>query len=826
LKTRKFMAILVAVAMIVTMLPMVALAAPTKVKEVSATIKVTAFTSDTITADVTYTVELDDAAASGGQKVYVRLMDESDSVIAEKDVTVAAGRTTASVIVSNVALSWKTTYTVEADFVDAFNSPAKATATLTTPANTSDYSAAGSSVAVNKTTVDVGQAVTFTVRFRDAAGLIPNQPVKFWVKSSRDAEIITEINGDADHASIPSGYLDVARAIEAITTNNSTVTFTVKSSVAGDATISIYKLDNTSFDADDALLIGKETITFESDKDVAVVELAVDKEDLNDDGTATAGKSFDLIATVLDGQDYWVEDEEVTFYEYYKENKGDKYGSRKKIGTADTDKYGEAELSVRRDKAGFYAFYARANGNDSAKGKPGDSDAEAKGWVIVEVVPASAYRVEAKDDVKYAELDEEVEVKFVYYDRYGSKRAVSVDKDDDVEILDPNGKELKAKDFDIEWDKGELKVIFTPDKEGEYVVRVYIPDTGIYAETVVNTTEFGEVEKLGLKLYDETDTDKIDNAAVKIYDDDDNIVSDYQVRVYEYDKNGIERRVDASDVYFSTSDARIATVDKDGMVTLKKDASGVVTITAVHEESELSGTLDIIVSGSPVGIDVEVAVDDLEAEVELKYVDENGNLAVEDEDKEGYRVYAGDLEVDDQDDFKNGKASFVLLAEEYGTYSVRVVTDEGLSETFDVTFSEKEEKPAAGKVVLTIGANFGLVDGAVTELDAPAFIAEGRTFVPVRFIAEALGAEADWEPKDAAVETVFLTWDDMEIIIGIGDEFLTVTKDGEAEVFEFDGAARIVDGRTFLPFRAIGEAFGVTVDYGPKDGPVEWVSFE
>jgi hypothetical protein len=143
-----------------------------------------------------------------------------------------------------------------------------------------------------------------------------------------------------------------------------------------------------------------------------------------------------------------------------------------------------------------------------------------------------------------------------------------------------------------------------------------------------------------------------------------------------------------------------------------------------------------------------------------------------------------------------------------------------------VTFSEKEEKPAAGKVVLTIGANFGLVDGAVTELDAPAFIAEGRTFVPVRFIAEALGAEADWEPKDAAVETVFLTWDDMEIIIGIGDEFLTVTKDGEAEVFEFDGAARIVDGRTFLPFRAIGEAFGVTVDYGPKDGPVEWVSFE
>ena len=94
-------------------------------------------------------------------------------------VTVAAGgsRTTASVTVSGV-IELNTTYTVEADFVNTFGSPAKATATLTTPANTSDYSAAGSSVAVNKTTVDAGQAVTYS-RFRDAAGLDPNQPVKF-----------------------------------------------------------------------------------------------------------------------------------------------------------------------------------------------------------------------------------------------------------------------------------------------------------------------------------------------------------------------------------------------------------------------------------------------------------------------------------------------------------------------------------------------------------------------------------------------------------------------------------------------------------------------
>jgi hypothetical protein len=154
-------------------------------------------------------------------------------------------------------------------------------------------------------------------------------------------------------------------------------------------------------------------------------------------------------------------------------------------------------------------------------------------------------------------------------------------------------------------------------------------------------------------------------------------------------------------------------------------------------------------------------------------------------------------------------------------------TNEAVSSTLTLKFVTEPIKAVAGKVVLTIGANFGLVDGNVTELDAPAFIEEGRTFVPVRFLAEAFGAEADWTPKDAPVETVTLTTDDMEIVIGIGDEFLTVTKDGEAEVMTFDGAARIKEGRTYLPFRAIAEAFGAEVDYGTDaEGYVTWVSFE
>lgn len=853
MKTRKLLAMLVAVAMIVTMLPVVAFAAEystykfvydapavvVKGEDEEVEVNVT-FQTDK-KGDVGYeAVRFEFEKEGPGDVTFTATDSEGDEYTftnngywgpedgfelpAEYDATTKwtlyfdnVGRYT--ITFKLVTVGGEEEVVIAEDSVDIF---------VVSPGGYYiGYSAAGSTVTANKETVDVDEEVKFTVRFRDSGGLVRNIPVAFYVVSDRDAETITDLTY--------SGSLEEGALVRTKTDSNGNVTFNITSQVAGKVTISVYKPvesesgEKYDFEDEGYLLIGKETITFESDEDVAVVELAVDEEDLNDDGTATAGKSFDLIATVLDGQDYWVEDKEVTFYEYFMEAGKNNYGSRKKIGTATTNRRGEAKLSVRRDKAGHYAFYATANGKESVPvGDFETVEIQKRDCLVVEVVPASAYRVEAKDDVKYAELDEEVEVKFVYYDRYGSKARVDYDKEVDIEVLDPDGKELKhdKKDgYNVSWDedKNELVVGFKPKVEGEYKVRAYIPETGIYAETIVNTSEFGEVEKLGLKLYDADDKDKIDNAAVRVFDGEDNKVSEYLVRVYEYDMNGIERRIDASDVYFSTSDAKIATVDKDGVVTLKKDATGVVTITAVHKEYDLTASLDITVSGDPVDLEVEVTVDDLEAEVELKYVDKNGNLAVENEDKEGYRVYT-DLEVEDQDDFKNGKAKFVLVAEEYGTYSVRVVTDEGLTETFDVTFTE-EEAPVAGKVVLTIGGDIGFVDGAPTELDAPAFIEDGRTFVPVRFLAEAVGAEADWEPKDGPTETVYLTWEDMQIIIDIGEEALTVVKDGEEEVVTFDGAARIVNGRTFLPFRAIGEAIGLEVDYGPKDGPVKWVSY-
>ena len=50
------------------------------------------------------------------------------------------------------------------------------------------------------------------------------------------------------------------------------------------------------------------------------------------------------------------------------------------------------------------------------------------------------------------------------------------------------------------------------------------------------------------------------------------------------------------------------------------------------------------------------------------------------------------------------------------------------------------------EIILTIGSTSVTVDGKQNTIDcAPVVMAPGRTFVPLRFISETLGAEVDYE---------------------------------------------------------------------------------
>ena len=96
-----------------------------------------------------------------------------------------------------------------------------------------------------------------------------------------------------------------------------------------------------------------------------------------------------MIATVTDSSGWELDDEEVTFYE----RKGES-GSFKSIGKAKTDRNGEAELKISREKADNYYYYAKV-GSVNTKNAPR----------LVEVVPAAPYSIEADKDVYYVDAD-------------------------------------------------------------------------------------------------------------------------------------------------------------------------------------------------------------------------------------------------------------------------------------------------------------------------------------------------------------------------------------------------------------------------------------
>ena len=135
------------------------------------------------------------------------------------------------------------------------------------------------------------------------------------------------------------------------------------------------------------------------------------------------------------------------------------------------------------------------------------------------------------------------------------------------------------------------------------------------------------------------------------------------------------------------------------------------------------------------------------------------------------------------------------------------------------------EVPDTREALLVVGSRIAHVNGQRMQIDVTPFIQDDRTFVPVRFVAEAFNAEADWTPRDAAAEVVTLSKDEMLVIMNIGSPIIHIRENAAMRTVIADVAPQIVEGRTFLPLRAVGEIFGAEFDWGPKDELTQWVRF-
>lgn len=68
-----------------------------------------------------------------------------------------------------------------------------------------------------------------------------------------------------------------------------------------------------------------------------------------------------------------------------------------------------------------------------------------------------------------------------------------------------------------------------------------------------------------------------------------------------------------------------------------------------------------------------------------------------------------------------------------------------------VTITGKNEKQEDVTILITIGSDYAKVNGENVKLDSPAFVENDRTYTPIRFISENLGATVEWNETEQTV---------------------------------------------------------------------------
>ena len=88
----------------------------------------------------------------------------------------------------------------------------------------------------------------------------------------------------------------------------------------------------------------------------------------------------------------------------------------------------------------------------------------------------------------------------------------------------------------------------------------------------------------------------------------------------------------------------------------------------------------------------------------------------------------------------------------------------------------------------------------------PFLDANGRTQVPLRVVMEQYGCDVEW---DSASSSAVITKDDTEVVVPIGADYIVVM----GNIVPMDTVSQLVNGRTYLPIRAVLDAFDANVTW-------------
>lgn len=113
---------------------------------------------------------------------------------------------------------------------------------------------------------------------------------------------------------------------------------------------------------------------------------------------------------------------------------------------------------------------------------------------------------------------------------------------------------------------------------------------------------------------------------------------------------------------------------------------------------------------------------------------------------------------------------------------------------------------ASSNFSFTVGSPKYVKDGQSKTMEVSPFIKDGRTYMPVRNLADALDIDVEW---DAATQTVKLNKNGKNVHFKMGSKVMTV--DGVNK--QMDVYPEIINNRVVLPFRWVAQAFDTEINW-------------
>lgn len=161
-----------------------------------------------------------------------------------------------------------------------------------------------------------------------------------------------------------------------------------------------------------------------------------------------------------------------------------------------------------------------------------------------------------------------------------------------------------------------------------------------------------------------------------------------------------------------------------------------------------------------------------------------------------------------------------LVGEQIGAVAERESLSDGqwrfhIREAVVVTqdLAEHIQSRAGSIYIPPVGEVTVRLRGRMVHLDQAPVIGNSRTLVGLRAIAEAMGAQVEWE---GATQSVRVILGSRQVLVRVGSNVVIIRENGQETTLVNDIAPVIIGGRTMVPARVLAEGLGLTVGWSPE----------